>query len=388
MKRLITSIAKFILLRMVYPHQYKKYAGALIEKDKVIFLEVRNDSVSNSMKEVYNRIERDGRFNIKCHFLKEGVGSRKDNIKRTMAFLEDMATTEYVFLSEANNCFACFEKRSETKVVQLWHGCGAFKKFGLSTADLKFGSSRDQQLKYPLYNNLDLVTVSSEDVIWAYEEAMGIDKNTIKATGISRTDVFFDETYVEEAKENVYEAIPQSKDKKIIFYAPTFRGDVSNAKAPDALDIQGLNECLGDRYVLLIKHHPFVKKLPAIPIDCNDFAFDVTKTLNIDDLICAGDICISDYSSLVFEYALFNKPILFFAYDLDEYNDWRGFYYDYDELTPGPILYDTDQLIEAIKAVEKDFNDSEIKKFKEQFMSACDGKATDRIFNEIGMEVK
>lgn len=388
MKRLITSIAKFILLKMVYPHQYKKYAGASIEKNKVIFLEVRNDHISNSMKEVYNRIERDGGFNIKCHFLREGVGGRKENIRRTLAFLKDMATAEYVFLSEANNCFACFDKRSETKVVQLWHGCGAFKKFGLSTADLKFGSSRDQQIKYPLYNNLDLVTVSSEDVVWAYEEAMGINKNTIKATGISRTDVFFDETYVEKAKDKVYEAIPQARDKKIIFYAPTFRGDVSNAKAPDALDICSLKEHLGDRYVLLIKHHPFVKKLPVIPAECRDFTFDVTKTLNIDDLICVGDICISDYSSLVFEYALFNKPILFFAYDLDEYNDWRGFYYDYDELTPGPILYDTDQLIEAIESVEKDFNDSEIKKFKERFMSACDGKATDRIFNEIGMEVK
>ncbi len=70
-----------------------------------------------------------------------------------------MATAEYVFLSEANNAFACFEKRPETKVIQLWHGCGAFKRFGLSTADLKFGSSRAQQQKYPLYRNLDLVTV-------------------------------------------------------------------------------------------------------------------------------------------------------------------------------------------------------------------------------------
>lgn len=384
----ITSVGKFVLLKLLYPYQYKRYAKAQVVPRKVVFLEVRNDIISNSMSEVYKKIKGDNRYKISSHFLREGVGSRKDNIKRTIAFLKDMATAEYVFLSEANNCFACFDKRSETKVVQLWHGCGAFKKFGLSTAELKFGSSRNQQLKYPLYNNLDLVTVSSEDVIWAYEEAMGIYKNTIKATGISRTDVFFDETYVENAKEKVYEAIPQSKNKKIIFYAPTFRGDVSNAKAPDVLDIQELKERLGDRYVLLIKQHPFVKTLPEIPEECNGFAFDVTNTLSIDDLICSGDICISDYSSLVFEYALFNKPILFFAYDLDEYNDWRGFYYDYDELTPGPIVYDTKQLIEAIEAVENEFDDSKIKAFKDRFMSACDGKATDRIFNEIGMEVK
>lgn len=382
---IITSIGKFVLLKLLYPYQYKRYAKAKVVPRKVIFLEVRSDIISNSMSEVYKKIKGNNRYKISSHFLREGVGSRKENIKRTLAFLKDMATAEYVFLSEANNCFACFEKRSETKIVQLWHGCGAFKKFGLSTADLKFGSDRNQQMKYPLYNNLDLVTVSSDEVVWAYEEAMGIDRNIIKATGISRTDVFFDSQYITEAKKKVYSLVPEAKNKKIIFYAPTFRGDVSDAKAPDSLDIRTLKEHLGDEYVMLIKHHPFIKQTPGIPKGCEDFAYDVTKTLNIDDLICSGDICISDYSSLVFEFALFEKPIFFFAYDLDEYNDWRGFYYDYYELTPGPIVKDTEEILAEISKLENGFDPVKIIKFKDKFMSACDGSATDRILKEIGV---
>lgn len=387
MKNIITSIGKFILLKMLYPYQYRKYTKAPVEKNKVIFLEVRSECISNSMMEMYRKISDDSNYHVSAHFLREGVGSRKENIKRTMEFLQDMATAEFVFLSEANNCFACFEKRSETKVIQLWHGCGAFKKFGLSTAELKFGSSRKQQMKYPLYNNLDLVTVSSEEVIWAYEDAMGVDRNIIKATGISRTDVFFDKAYIASATHRVTDAVPEAAGRKILFYAPTFRGDVAAAKAPDVLDIRKLKEKFDREYVLLIKHHPFIKNLPEIPEGCRDFAFDVTNTLTIDDLICTGDICISDYSSLVFEYALFGKPIIFFAYDLDEYNDWRGFYYDYDELTPGPVVKTTDELLQAINAAGESFDAGDIIRFREKYMSACDGHATDRILKFEGIEV-
>lgn len=387
MGKIVTAVGKYVLLKLLYPHQYNKHSKKPVVKDKVVFLEVRNKTISNSMKEVYNRIVESGNKNVSCHFLGEGGGSLKNNVRNTLAFLEDMATAEFVFLSEANNCFACFNKRNETKVTQLWHGCGAFKKFGLSTAELKFGSSRKQQTKYPLYNNLDLVTVSSDEVIWAYEEAMGIDREKIRATGISRTDVFFDNEYIDKSVKNVHEAIPESKNRKILFYAPTFRGNVTDAKAPDVMDLRMLKRRLQDKYVLLIKHHPFVRKLPEIPDDCRDFAFDVTEKLNIDDLICAGDMCISDYSSLVFEYALFNKPMIFFAYDIEEYGDWRGFYYDYDELTPGPIVKTTEELLTEIEKVEKNFDAGKINEFREKFMSACDGKSTDRILNHIGIEL-
>lgn len=91
-------------------------------------------------------------------------------------------------------------------------------------------------------------------------------KNTdtqIVATGVSRTDVFYDKAFIENAKETVYSVFPQARTKKILLYAPTFRGRVAKAEAPDRLDIRAMKEALGDEYVLLLKHHPFVKKLPG-----------------------------------------------------------------------------------------------------------------------------
>lgn len=386
MKKLITRLGKLIILRFIYPHQYRKYCGLPLQRGKVIFLEVRGKTLGNSMREVYRRISADSSYDVRCHFLMEGTGPRSENVKNTKAFLKDMATAEYVFLSEANNAFACFEKRRETTVVQLWHGCGAFKRFGLSTADLKFGSSRTQQHKYPLYRNLDLVTVSSPEVIWAYKEAMGVGDDIIKATGISRTDVFFDSVFVSEAVKRVHEAVPAADGRKVILYAPTFRGDVTHAEAPDRLDIRYLMDRLGDRYVLLIKHHPFVKERPGIPEECRSFAYDITEKLEIDDLICAADVCISDYSSLVFEYALFRRPMIFFAYDLELYNDWRGFYYDYEELTPGPVVNTVEGVAECIEQSEVKFDSAAVERFADKFMSSCDGHATDRIMAYAGIE--
>lgn len=386
MKKLITNLGKFIILRLIYPRQYRKYCGLPLQRRKVIFLEIRGKTLGNSMREVYRRISADPSYDVRCHFLMEGTGPRSENVRNTKAFLKDMATAEYVFLSEANNAFACFEKRPETKVIQLWHGCGAFKRFGLSTADLKFGSSRAQQQKYPLYRNLDLVTVSSPEVIWAYKEAMGVDDGIIKATGISRTDVFFDSGFVGDAVRKVREAVPAAEGRKVILYAPTFRGDVTHAKAPDRLDIRCLMDRLGDRYVLLIKHHPFIKESPGIPAECSSFAYDITEKLEIDDLLCAADICISDYSSLVFEYALFRRPMIFFAYDLELYNDWRGFYYDYEELTPGPVVDTTERVAECIEQIEAGFDSAAVERFADKFMSSCDGHATDRILEYAGIE--
>lgn len=382
---IITRLGKFLILKLLYPWQYKRHCNRPILTGKVIILEVRRSYIGNSLKEVYKQLDENECYNVNCHFLRESEVSRIENIKNTLKFLKDMATAEYVFLSEDNNCFACFDKRPETTVVQLWHGCGAFKRFGLSSADLKFGGNREQQEKYPSHRNLDLVTVSSPEVIWAYEEAMGVEPGVVQATGISRTDVFFDKEYINASKERVYSVVPECRGKKIMFYAPTFRKNVSNAEAPDKLDLINLKKTFDENYILLIKHHPLVKELPVIPDECNGFAFDVTNILNIDDLICSGDICVSDYSSLIFEYALFEKPIIFFAYDLDEYNDWRGFYYDYDELTPGPVVKTTQEVVAEIKKAEAGFDSTEIIKFRKKFMSSCDGRATDRILKRVGL---
>lgn len=369
------------LLDKTIPKVYREAAKAPVDENKVVFVELRHNHITNSFEVIFDELVNNYDYTVHTHFLLNSNTVRPDYARRVINAVQDIATAKYVFLNEGSNAISAIPLRKETKIIQLWHGCGAFKKFGFSTADLIFGATRKEQLKHPFNKNYSLVTVSSPEVVWAYKEAMNIpeDSDIVQPTGSSRTDVFYSEEFISAAYENVYRLVPQAKGKKIILYAPTFRGRVAKATTPDMLNIKMFYESLGDEYVLLFKHHPVVKKRPVIDKQYSDFAIDVTDTLSIEDLLCVSDICISDYSSLVFEYSLFERPLIFFAYDLDEYFDWRGFYYDYFELAPGLIAKTNFEMIDYIKNIDERFDKQAIKDFRNKFMSSCDGNATQRI---------
>ena len=384
------KVGQILMFRIVFPLGYKHYIkGKKIKRKKAVFVEVRFDEITDSFRLVYDRMKADG-FDIHEQFIENIKPGKWGYIKRCLRMLEDISDAHYVFLNDACNVTSCIPLRKGTKIYQLWHACGAFKKFGMSTAELIFGDNRKSLEKYPNYGNLSYVTVSSPEVIWAYEEAMNLKdtKTQVVATGVSRTDVFYDQHFIEQSKAAVYSVCPAAENKKIILYAPTFRGRVAKAESPECLDIPAMKRALGDEYVLLIKHHPFVKQPPVVPEDCADFAMDVTKSLEIDQLLCASDVCVSDYSSLIFEYSLFERPMIFFAYDLDDYFDWRGFYYNYDELTPGPVVQETEEIIDYIRHLDARFDQAQVHAFKEKFMSSCDGHATDRIMALVYAETK
>ena len=384
------KVGQILMFRIVFPLGYKHYIkGKKIKRKKAVFVEVRFDEITDSFRLVYDRMKADG-FDVHEQFIENIKPGKGGYIKRCLRMLEDISDAHYVFLNDACNVTSCIPLRKGTKIYQLWHACGAFKKFGMSTAELIFGDNRKTLEKYPNYGNLSYVTVSSPEVIWAYEEAMNLKdtKTQVVATGVSRTDVFYDQHFIEQSKAAVYSVCPAAENKKIILYAPTFRGRVAKAESPDCLDIPAMKRALGAEYVLLIKHHPFVKQPPVVPEDCADFAMDVTKSLEIDQLLCASDVCVSDYSSLIFEYSLFERPMIFFAYDLDDYFDWRGFYYNYDELTPGPVVKETEEIIDYIRHLDARFDQAQVHAFKEKFMSSCDGHATDRIMALVYAETR
>lgn len=384
-RKVLSRGYKFYTLRLLYPTLYRVYAMKPVKKNKVVFIEVRMPKISDSFKLLYDRINGNSKYKVSTHFLRMSFVPRKEYRKLCKNMVKDIATAKYVFLNESSNVTSCLPLRKETVLTQLWHACGAFKKFGMSTADLKFGDNRETLNKYPYHRNYTHVTVSSPEVVWAYEEAMSLEdkKGVVKPVGTSRTDVFFDKAFIEKAKQRVYKAFPAARDKKVILYAPTFRGRVAKAKTPDVLDVDKFYKEFGDEYVMIFKHHPFVKNRPIIAEKYKDFAMDLTDDVAIEDLLCTSDICISDYSSLVFEYSLFVKPMIFLAHDLDDYFDWRGFYYDYKDFVPGPIFKTSDEVMNYIKNIDKEFDKQKVIDFRDKFMSSCDGHATDRILKLV-----
>lgn len=381
LKTVARRLMKDVTLGFLFPRLYRRYAKQPVEEGLVVFFETKEQEMPGSFDVLYERLQTDPTKQVRYVTLARNYVSLAQYYRNCVAALKWLAVAETVFLDDASDLVSCVPLRGETRVAQLWHACGAFKKWGVSTAELKFGNTLKDIRRHPFYGNLSLVTVSSPEVSWAYVEAMDLAgrENIVQPLGVSRTDIFFDPEFVAGARDHVEEAFTPARGKKVVLYAPTFRGETGAAKGPDKLDVAEMRRVLGNEWVLLIKHHPFVKHPAPIPEGCEDFAYLVQGDLGIDELLCAADACISDYSSIVFEYSLFERPMAFFAYDLDDYDDWRGFYYSYDEFTPGPVVSTSEEVVDYLAHVDERFDKAQVMTFRRKFMSACDGHATERV---------
>lgn len=201
----------------------------------------------------------------------------------------------------------------------------------------------------------------------------------ILTTGYPRTDALLN-TSNDKVKE-IKKKLGLPKDKKIILYTPTWR--IRN-RFDMMLDIEKMKEHLSDEYVLLIRIHYFSSAGYKIPAD-NKFVFDVNKYSSVEDLYLISDILITDYSSVMFDYALLDKPMLFFTYDFDTYcGVLRGIYVDFKKEAPGPLLYTSDEVISTIENIDEEMKKCEdkIKLFKEKYLTYENDSSSKRVVKE------
>lgn len=389
MKKLLKNSLKTIIFHGLFPFVYRWNARKPIKKKSVLFIEIRYAELTNNFRLLWDELSRREDTHVEAVFLGNSVYPYKQYLRCCMNMLKQLAQAEFVVVNESSNVLAALPIRPETKMIQVWHGCGAFKRFG-------YGMEGGLQEKY--YNQYFFTTVSSSEIVDIYADSMGQDKASVLPIGISRTDVFFSEEYVQVNNLELRKQYGIDAERKVILYAPTFRGNVQAAAAPRMLDIETMFSALKDEYVILYKGHPSVKEEVVIDKKYQEFFVDAGRE-SIEALMCAADMCITDYSSLIFEYALLERPMLFYAYDYKEYVTERGFYYDYEEFVPGPICYTEDELIQKIREMDMEcitdttvprntvwnsgYAVRQVKLFKEKFMNACDGKATQRIVNKM-----
>lgn len=173
--------------------------------------------------------------------------------------------------------------------------------------------------------------------------------------------------------------------KKIMLYAPTWRDNEFYEKGKYRFefqfDLDRWKEEFGDDWVLLSRMHYLVAENFDFSA-CEGTVYDASAYPDIRDLYLISDLMITDYSSVFFDFAVLNRPIVFFMYDLEQYRDQlRGFYIDIEKEAPGPIAETEDELFDAIKKLK----DTEIRTdpnfiaFKEKFSAWEDGHATERV---------
>ena len=289
----------------------------------------------------------------------------KDSL--SFANIRDFASSKYVFL--VDNFFPlAFMNVEGMKWVQLWHGTGLFKKFGYDLLN-----DEDKNIMEMFAPKIDLVSVSSENVADIYARNFYVDKSKVKPFGVPRNDFYneehLSEDYLSELRESFEKDYPQLKGKKLVLYAPTFREDPKNNAVFNHFDIEKFLDELGDEYALAIRLHPnykmFCDEEHNIDLDELTSKYDIINFTGFKDeqkLLLLADILVADYSSIMVDYTILKKPAILFDYDLEDYlYKERGFYFDYAEMVPGKIVYNIDELIEAIK--EEDFRLEKMEEF-------------------------
>ncbi len=262
-----------------------------------------------------------------------------------------LATARYVFLNDNFLPMAYMNFRDEVKLIQLWHGAGAFKRFGLDTET----DPLVRELVSKGNRRIDYIPVTAEHIVPIYESAMGVPVENIFNDGIPLMDYYFSEKLQSAALARLYKTYPELQGKKVVFYCPTFRTDAEDNDAVlSHFDCERLLEELGEEYVICLRFHP--QRTPKRPDRWPERCYDLTDYEDIKAIYSAADVMITDYSCTAVEYALLKKPLLFYAYDFEKYD--RGCYVDYEAL-PGGIQRTMPDLIAAVKKPEAGLQNAE-----------------------------
>ncbi|MEI3607804.1 CDP-glycerol glycerophosphotransferase family protein [Pseudogracilibacillus sp. SE30717A] len=285
-----------------------------------------------------------------------------------------LATSTHIIIDNYYGFLAATNFKPEVKCIQLWHAAGAIKQFGLE--DLTNGSRSERALQrfQKVYNTFDHIVVGSDEMVQIFKNSFGLPEERFMRTGIPRTDFFFDDIQRKKAENKLIKDFPIIKTKKVILYAPTYRDDELN-DAKLAIDLDKMYEQFKYEYVLFLRLHPsvnseFKNKYPG-------FIYNVSSYSNINDLLLGTDILITDYSSIPFEFSLLHKPMIFYAYDLEEYAQKRGIWTDYIARVPGPVVETTQELIQVIK--DQDFDLDKVQEFTKEWNRYSVGNSSEKL---------
>ncbi len=211
-----------------------------------------------------------------------------------------------------------------------------------------------------------------------FQSAFAINKDRLIETGYPRNDIL--SNYQDEDIDRIKAELKLPKDKKIILYAPTWRDNSFNLKGYTfklEVDFKKWQNELGDEYIVVFKpHYLIINDFDLESV--KDFVYFIDPKEDISRLYLIGDILITDYSSVFFDYAILKRPIYFYMYDLESYRDeLRGFYLDVYKDLPGQIIEDENLLLEEIKQNNFDYDKLEL--FNLRFNNHEDGRASKRV---------
>ncbi len=364
---------KWLLRRLARRSSFLYSVLALLplQKDRLTF--AATELHIAFLEPVITEAHRDGNFSVRV--LVAGPG-----IRHYFKLMYILARSRFIILaSDFPNLYGVTPRKG-TVVIQAWHAAGLFKKFCIDQyAPDDTQGRREAIRKHTVYTHF---LTSSPRLNRAYAGAFGKGEEQALALGAANTDQFYRvrET-ADAARREFYRHFPQAFGKQVVLYAPTFREHEYRAcKEGKALALplpfaaKTFAARFSGRYVLAFRAHYRMKNryAPDGPVlSVGDYP--------LHELLSCTDVLITDYSSILFDFVLYERPILFYAHDAGRYEQERGLYHPYESFAPGPVCRTQDELFDALENPARASRD--LQAFREQYISACDGKVCAKILD-------
>lgn len=300
----------------------------------------------------------------------------------------------YVYYTSRAKYFICntrqpswYKKREGVVFLETWHGT-PLKKLAFDLDDIHAASQNHKKLFYRQSKAWDYLISANRFSTDVFERAFCYPRENIIEVGYPRNDILYSERAVQIAAEVKAElGIPEGK--RVILYAPTWRDNQFYEKAKYkftlAMDLERMKREFGKDSVLLLRTHYYIADRVDLT-GLEDFVYNGSSYNDVSRLYLASDICITDYSSVFFDFANLRRPMLFFAYDYEDYkSEIRGMYFDMEKELPGPIVQTNDELVKAIHELDRisEQYGERYEQFYEKFCHIDDGNASKRAIDIV-----
>ena len=374
--------AMFIVLKKGIDTAYHILA-AFRKKDgkHILLLSETRTPIGGNLKALDDRMKERGldqTYKISYSFSKTLQQSKWKTLLFWSRLLWMIPKQDFIFVDDYVPIFKTIHLKEDTTLVQLWHAGVGFKSVGYS----RFGKTGSPLPLDSCHRQYDYAIVGGKGLIHVYEEVFGIDPSQILPLGLARLDGYFDPEKMESYRKQFYEKYPQLKEKKIILFAPTYRGKgQADAYYPQEwIPQKQVYDMCGDEYVFAYKMHPFITEKIEIEPQYRERIIDLTSEGDINSLFYVTEILITDFSSNIYEFSLQEKPIIFYAPDKDYYQLTRGVHRTLDE-APGVVCTTFEAVEDTIR--KKAFELEKIHDFVQESFDQQKKWSSDSLIDDI-----
>lgn len=278
-------------------------------------------------------------------------------------------------------------KPKHTIYLQTWHGT-PLKKLAADMNEVHMPGTTTDKYKENFHaesSKWDYLISPNAYSSEIFARAFNVDTSKILETGYPRNDILYNGNN-RDTIDSLKQKLGIPIEKKIVLYAPTWRDDEFYSKGKYKfeikLDLDRMKRELGEEYVILLRLHYLVSENLDLSA-YEGFAYDLSSYEDISHLYLISDLLITDYSSVFFDYANLQRPMLFYVYDIENYRDkLRGFYFDFEKNAPGLLVKTSDAVIDSIKTMKYE-NTNDINHFHERFCALEDGQASRRVVEKV-----